>query len=200
MFEYFRGKLVSSTPTKAVIDIGGIGYAIQISLKTFQKLPQIGSEVFLYVAPIIREDEHTLCGFLTIEEKNLFHQLTSVSGVGPKTAVGILGHVDVTDFQLAVLQGNAALLSKIPGIGKKTAERLVMELKDKFQGITRTGLNSNIPLSSGSLVSDAVSALINLGYHPLEAQKRVQKSQESQSKELSLSELITKALRMENFS
>src|SRR5690348_3549428 len=113
MFEYFRGKLVQATPTKAVVDIGGIGYAIQISLKTYQKLPQVGSEVFLYVAPIIREDEHTLCGFLTIEEKNLFHHLTSVSGVGPKTAVGILGNIDVADFQLAVLQGNAALLSKI---------------------------------------------------------------------------------------
>jgi Holliday junction DNA helicase RuvA len=195
MFEYFRGKLVSSTPTKAVIDIGGIGYAIQISLKTFQKLPQIGSEVFLYVAPIIREDEHTLCGFLTIEEKNLFHQLTSVSGVGPKTAVGILGHVDVTDFQLAVLQGNAALLSKIPGIGKKTAERLVMELKDKFQGIARTELNSNISLSNGSIVSDAISALINLGYHPLDAQKRVNKVHESLSGTATLSQLITHSLR-----
>jgi Holliday junction DNA helicase RuvA len=195
MFEYFRGKLVSSTPNKAVIDIGGIGYAIQISLKTFQKLPQIGSEVFLYVAPIIREDEHTLCGFLTIEEKNLFHQLTSVSGVGPKTAVGILGHVDVTDFQLAVLQGNAALLSKIPGIGKKTAERLVMELKDKFQGIARTELSSNISLSNGSVVSDAISALINLGYHPLDAQKRVNKVHESLSGTATLSQLITHSLR-----
>lgn len=195
MFEYFRGKLVSSTPTKAVIDIGGIGYAIQISLKTFQKLPQIGSEVFLYVAPIIREDEHTLCGFLTIEEKNLFHQLTSVSGVGPKTAVGILGHVDVTDFQLAVLQGNAALLSKIPGIGKKTAERLVMELKDKFQGISRTEPSSNISLSNGSIVSDAISALINLGYHPLDAQKRVNKVHESLSGTATLSQLITHSLR-----
>lgn len=197
MFEYFRGKLVQSTPTKAVLDIHGIGYAIQISLKTYQKLPQVGSEVFLYVAPIIREDEHTLCGFLTIEEKNLFHHLTSVSGVGPKTAVGILGNVDVTDFQLAVLQGNSALLSKIPGIGKKTAERLVMELKDKFQGMSKTDLNPNISLTGGSVASDAVSALINLGYHPLDAQKRVKKTQDTHSKELSLSELITSALRSE---
>lgn len=195
MFEYFRGKLTLATPTKAVIDIGGIGYAIHISLKTYQKLPQIGTELFIYVAPVIREDEHILFGFLTIEEKNLFHHLTSVSGVGPKTAVTILGNVDVLDFQLAVMQGNAALLSKIPGIGKKTAERLVMELKDKFQGVSQTTLNSNISLSHGSIASDAVSALINLGYHPLDAQKRVKKTQEAQSKELSLSELITSALR-----
>ncbi len=195
MFEYFRGKLVQSTPTKAVLDIGGIGYAIQISLKTYQRLPQIGTEMLIYVAPVIREDDHTLYGFLTIEEKNLFYHLTSVSGVGPKTAVGILGHVDVADFQLAVLQGNAALLSKVPGIGKKTAERLVMELKDKFQSGMQTTSNSNISLSNGSLASDAISALINLGYHPLEAQKRVKRIQDQDSKELTLSELISSALR-----
>lgn len=195
MFEYFRGKLVYATPTKAVIDVGGVGYAIQISPKTFQKLPQIGEETFLYVAPIIREDDHTLCGFLAIEEKNLFHQLTSVSGIGPKTAVGILGHVDVADFQLAVLQGNVALLSKIPGVGKKTAERLVMELKDKFHGGVASANNSTISLTKGAAASDAVSVLINLGYHPLEAQKKVKKTQDTHNTELSLSELITKSLR-----
>lgn len=196
MFEYFRGKLALATPTKAVVDINGVGYAIQISLKTFQKLPQLESNVMIYVAPVIREDEHTLYGFLTLEEKNLFYQLTSVSGVGPKTAVTILGHVDVTDFQLAVMQGNAALLSKMPGIGKKTAERLVMELKDKFQNTPSPTPNSNISLTNRSAATDAVSALINLGYHPLDAQKRVQKTQEAHKKELSLSELITHSLRV----
>jgi Holliday junction DNA helicase RuvA len=191
MFEYFRGTLIQATPTKAVLDVGGVGYAIQISLKTYQKLPSVGTEVFLYVAPIIRENEHTLCGFFTLDEKNLFHQLTGVSGVGPKTAVSILGHVDVADFQLAVIQGNALLLSKIPGIGKKTAERLVVELKDKFYDAPA----SNISIPKGTAASDAVSALINLGYHPLEAQKKVKKTQEAHSRELSLSELITSALR-----
>lgn len=190
MFEYFRGTLMQATPNRAVLDIGGIGYAIQISPKTYQKLPQINTEVFLYVAPIIREDEHILFGFLTLEEKNLFHQLTSVSGVGPKTAVTILGHVEAADLQLAILQGNTSLLSKIPGIGKKTAERLVMELKDKF-----SNHNSTISLSKGTTAADAVSALIHLGYHPLDAQKRVKKTQEAHNKELSLSELITCALQ-----
>ncbi len=195
MFEYFRGKLTLATPTKAVIDINGIGYAIQISLKTYQKLPQIGTETLIYVAAVIREDDHALYGFLTIEEKTLFHVLTGISGIGPKTAVGILGHVDIADFQLAVLQGNAALLSKIPGIGKKTAERLVMELKDKFQNTAPTSLNSNISLNKGTPTSDAISALINLGYHPLDAQKRVNKVQENLSDKASLSDLITMALR-----
>lgn len=195
MFEFFRGKLVHATPTKAVIDIGGVGYAVQISLKMYQKLPQLNSDIFIYVAPIIREDEHSLYGFLTIEEKNLFYHLTSISGIGPKTAVAILGHVDVADFQLAVLQANTALLSKIPGVGKKTAERLIIELKDKFQGTSRTEALANAPSKGGSTSADAISALINLGYHPLEAQKRVKKVLDTMSEEPSLSDLITTALR-----
>jgi holliday junction DNA helicase RuvA len=195
MFEFFRGKLVQATPTKAIIDIGGVGYAIQISLKTYQRLPQVNTEVFIYAAPVIREDEHILYGFLTIEEKNLFHHLTSVSGVGPKTAVAILGHVDVADFQLAVLQANSALLSKIPGIGKKTAERLIIELKDKFQAISRSDMTSNLSSGENSVTGDAISALINLGYHPLDAQKRVKKILNDHPEEPSLSELITAALR-----
>lgn len=195
MFEFFRGKLVQASPTKAVIDIGGVGYAVQISLRMYQQLPQLNSEVFIYVAPVIREDEHSLYGFLTIEEKNLFHHLTSISGIGPKTAVAILGHVDVADFQLAILQANAALLSKIPGVGKKTAERLIIELKDKFRGITPTEAISTLPSKGGSLTTDAISALINLGYHPLEAQKRIKKILGDLKEEPSLSDLITTALR-----
>ncbi len=196
MFEYFRGTLVKSTPNKAVVDVNGLGYAVQISLKTYQHLPPLGSEMMIYISPVIRENEHLLCGFLTLEEKNLFHQLTSVSGVGPKTAMGILGHVDVNDFEQAILEGNTLLLSKIPGIGKKTAQRLIMELKDKFQSISPSSSN-RMPLNSSqsSAGSDAISALIHLGYHPLEAQKRVKKSQEAHPHELSLSELITHALQ-----
>lgn len=195
MFEFFRGKLVQALPTKAVVEINGIGYAIQISLKTYQALPQLNTDVLIYVAPIIREDEHTLYGFLTIEEKNLFHHIISISGIGPKTAVAILGHVDVTDFQLAVLQSNGALLSKIPGIGKKTAERIIIELRDKFQNVSRIEPNSNISLSSGSMTSDAISALTNLGYHPLEAQKRVKHALSLQKEEPDLSALISTALK-----
>ncbi len=145
------------------------------------------------MAPVIREDGHTLYGFLTVDEKNLFHNLTAISGIGPKTAVAILGHVDVTDFQLAVLQANSPLLSKIPGVGKKTAERLIIELKDKFQNIPRSDTNPSV--KGGSVVADTISALANLGYHPLEVQKTIKKILHEQAKEPSLSELITLALR-----
>jgi Holliday junction DNA helicase RuvA len=191
MFEFIRGKLVQSLPSKAVVDVGGVGYRLIISLKTFQKMPQIGHDVFFYVSPVVREDGHFLFGFLTLEDRDIFELLISVNGVGPKTAIGILGHVDIGDFQMAIIQANTALLSKIPGIGKKTAERLVIELKDKFH----KGAAVNIPQTSSSVASDAISALINLGYHPLDAQKAIKKVLSTHQKEPTLSELITGALR-----
>ena len=193
MFEFIRGKMVQSIPSKAVVDVNGVGYGLVISLKTFQKLPHTGSEVFFYVAPIIREDGHFLYGFLSLEDKKLFEQLISISGVGPKTAIGILGHVDIGDFQMAVLQGNAALLSKIPGIGKKTAERLIIELKDKFTHTS--GSSTSLPVGGNPVVADAISALINLGYHPLDAQKAIKKVLSIHEKTPTLSELISGALR-----
>jgi Holliday junction DNA helicase RuvA len=191
MYEFIRGQLVQSIPSKAVVDVGGVGYGLVISLKTFQKLPNIGTEVFFYVAPVIREDGHYLYGFLSLDDKKLFEQLISINGVGPKTAIGILGHVDIGDFQMAVMQANTALLSKVPGIGKKTAERLIIELKDKFSAISSS---ASLPSVNG-VVADAISALINLGYHPLEAQKAIKKVLSIHEKEPSLSELISGALR-----
>lgn len=194
MYEFIRGKMIQSIPSKAIVDVGGVGYGLVISLKTFQKLPNIGAEVFFYVSHIVREDGHYLYGFLSLDDKKLFEQLISISGVGPKTAIGILGHVDIGDFQIAVVQGNAALLSKLPGIGKKTSERLIIELKDKFSHST-----SSASLPSGvqgnTVSADAISALINLGYHPLEAQKAIKKVLSLHEKEPTLSELISGALR-----
>lgn len=190
MFEFIRGKMVASDFSKAVVDVGGVGYGVVISLKTYQKLPQSGLDVFFYVTPIIREDGHALYGFLVLDEKHLFEKIIAISGIGPKTAMGILGHVDIADFQVAILQCNTALLSKIPGIGKKTAERLVMELKDKFNA-------TSLPKTEGStIMGDAISALINLGYHPLDAQSAIKKILSTHQQEPSLKELISGALRV----
>jgi len=191
MFEFIRGKLVQALPSKVVIDVNGVGYRLIISLKTFQKMPQMGHEAFFYVSPVVREDGHFLFGFLTLEDRDIFELLISVNGVGPKTAIGILGHVDIADFQMAIVQANTALLSKIPGIGKKTAERLVIELKDRFN----KGAAVNLPQAASNVASDAISALINLGYHPLDAQKAIKKVLSVHQKEPTLSELITGALR-----
>lgn len=145
--------------------------------------------MIFHVAYIVREDAHLLFGFLSIEEKELFEQLTLVSGVGPKTGVSLLGHLEINDLKTAILNGNTTILAKVPGVGKKTSERLIVELKDKLGLFTPP---TKIP--TGGNNGDAVSALINLGYHPLSAQKAVNKVLES-SPDLELSSLISQALR-----
>lgn len=189
MYEYIRGKLISTLPNKAVVDVQGVGYAIAIALSTYGRLPKTGQEVTLYVAHIVREDAQLLYGFLTLQERDFFYALTNVSGIGPKTAMTLLGHVEVNDLQMAILAGNNALLSKVPGIGKKTAERLVIELRDKVE----KGPIHPIAGEKG-VVADAISALVNLGYHPAAAQKAVQQAIGEESTP-DLSRLIAQALR-----
>jgi len=191
MFEFLRGALVQSFPNKVILDVHGVGYGIHISLKTFQRLPKIGSELLLHVVSVIREESHSLFGFFTLQENYIFKQLIAINGIGPKVALIILGHVEVEDLQLAILQNNLFFLSKIPGVGKKRAERLVIELKDRLIEPVNKELAS---LNSGVL-RDALSALTNLGYQTLEAQRAIQKAVASEDKEFSLSELISKALK-----
>ena len=195
MFEYICGKLVAVHPHKAVIDVGGIGYAILIALNTYARLPKIGQEIVLYLFSVIREEAHLLYGFLTQGERDLCEKFTLVSGIGPKTALALIGHLEITDLQTAIVQGNVALLSKIPGIGKKTAERIVLELRDKLTKDNLSPLSLLDPGGSKGVISDAVRALVNLGYPPIQAQKAVQKSLGEETKEPELSRLITLALR-----
>ena len=196
MYEFIRGKLASSSPLRAIVDVNGIGYSISVGLSTYSKLPQIGEEVLFYTSFIVREDSHTLYGFLTIAEREFFEKLNHISGIGPKTAIALLGHLDLVDLQMAILHGNVALISKSPGIGKKTAERLVVEMRDKIKQ------DKTVPggfLESGQkrgVVGDAISALVNLGYHPIEAQKAVKKISDDLPKDPDLGRLITAALKI----
>lgn len=195
MFEYIRGKLVAGYPNKAVVDVGGVGYAILIGLNIYARLPQINQEVFFYVSPVIREDVHLLYGFLTEGERDLFNKITLISGIGPKTANALIGHMEIADLQMAIMHGNTSLLSKVPGIGKKTAERLVVEMRDKIKNEKGHPLSATSGLGSTSIISDAISALVNLGYHPVQAQKAVKKALGEDQKESDLGKLITLALR-----
>lgn len=196
MFEYIRGKLMAALPTKAIVDVGGAGYAILIALNTYSRLPQLGQEALFYVAPIIREDAHLLYGFLTQTERDLFEKLNLVSGIGPKTAVALIGHMEITDLQMAILQGNTLLLSKVPGIGKKTAEILIVEMRDKIKNDKTLSISSLDVQNSKGAITDAISALVNLGYHPIQAQKAVKKVVNSEEKEPELGRLITLALKV----
>jgi Holliday junction DNA helicase RuvA len=193
MFEYIKGNLIQATPSTVTIDIHGIGYRLAIPFNHFAKLPQQGSLLTLFVSTVIREDSHKLFGFLTQRERNLFEQLIGISGIGPKTALALLGHMELHELQTAISLGNSALVCKIPGIGKKTAERLIVEMRDKI-GDTE----SNVTLIGGKesrVVSDALSALINLGYNASQAQKAIQAALQKSEADPQLASLITAALR-----
>ncbi|MBS0615372.1 MAG: Holliday junction branch migration protein RuvA [Verrucomicrobia bacterium] len=192
MFEYIRGKLALASPNKAVIDVHGVGYSILIGLSSFGRLPQLGQEVQFFISPVIREDAHLLFGFLTTEERDLFEKLNQVNGIGPKIAMAFLGHLSIEALQEAIQQGNSSLLSKVPGIGKKTAERVIIDLRDKVQGVKAP--TKTVAPGQG-VATDAIGALLNLGYPLPKAQQAIQKIM-SESKDLDLGRLIAAALRV----
>ena len=176
MIAYLQGRLAHALPTQVVVDVGGVGYEAFIPLSSFDKLPQPGSEVKLLTHLSIRDDAHILYGFMTDGERDLFRLLIRhVSGIGPKIALNVLSGTTTTSLRSAVANGDVKALSRISGVGKKTAERIVVELKDKLgDGITWKGDGTAPELSADEQkVVDAVSALIALGSKPKEAQEAV---------------------------
>ncbi len=196
MYEFIRGTLIASSPNRAVVEAGGMGYAIEIPLSTFSALPAAGESILLYLSFLVREDEQRLFGFLSQEERNLFETIRTVSGIGPKTALSLIGHLPRAELERAILQGSTSNLTRVPGIGKKIAERLIVELKDKLGKPGQVGsFSSTTPQQASDLPSDAISALINLGYPPLAASEAVRKAAEEGGTSLSLPLLITRSLR-----
>jgi len=167
MIALVRGTLAYKSIDHVIIDVGGVGYRLSIPLSTFYSLPETG-EVTLFTHTHVREDALLLYGFLSIEEKELFIILIGISGVGPKLAVNILSHIPTGDLKRAIAAGDIKRLSGLPGIGKKTAERLVLELKDKVGPIDQLPASSDATsvagLTAGALINDVISALVNLGY------------------------------------
>jgi Holliday junction DNA helicase RuvA len=196
MFEYIRGKLVAASPLHAIVDVNGVGYKLLIPASHFAKLPLIGAEVTLYTAYIIRELSHTLCGFLSLREREFFELLNTVSGIGPKTALGLIGNLPAEQLQSAIQSANITTLCKVPGVGKKTAERLVVDLRDKLSSFfhAKTDLLPGLPALP--VTGDAMSALVNLGYNQAVAQKAVEKALKETGEEPNLALLITTALRV----
>jgi Holliday junction DNA helicase RuvA len=190
MYAYIRGVLTRATPDAVVVEAGGVGYRIGIPLSAFSRLPQVGLELKLFVAHVVREDAELLYGFLEERGRDFFEQLTAISGVGPKMALALIGHLEPRDLQRALSQENISLICKVPGIGKKTAERLVIELRDKMQLI-----QEEAPSYVSSAEKDALSALLRLGYPEPRAEKAVQTVVKEAKSELSLAQLITLALR-----
>lgn len=174
MIASLRGILAHNTMERLIIDVGGVGYDISFCQSGLAKLPEIGEEVFLHVYTKVREDAIELYGFAELTEKEMFVVLLSVSGVGPKVALGILSMFSPAQLARAVMTEELHTLTKLPGIGKKTAERLCLELKDKVNRFVSQGdqpVRSPEPLANDQLSQDVVSALVNLGYPPAQAKE-----------------------------
>jgi Holliday junction DNA helicase RuvA len=169
MIAHLRGKLLSKHPNQIVLETAGVGYELNISVPTFSGLPAISSEVALHVHTHVREDLIALYGFLRPEEKQLFEKLITVSGIGPKLAITILSGMAADELAAAIRSNDLMRLTKIPGIGKKTAERMVLELRDKLPPVT--GASAPTMPAMNATEEDVLSALLNLGYQRAAAEK-----------------------------
>jgi Holliday junction DNA helicase RuvA len=175
MIDYVSGKLASKKPTETVIDVGGIGYKLLIPTSTFEKLPSTGSEVALLTHHYVREDAITLFGFATDEERSVFNMMLAVSGVGPKLALAALSALRPSEIRDRVLEGDSAMLTRIPGVGRKTAERLIIELRDRFEKTSWGEHTSGVghATTASSFRMDAMAALEALGLSRSAAEKAV---------------------------
>lgn len=192
MYAYLEGKFTYKSPALVYVDINGVGYEVNVSLHTFSAIQSLDSGK-LYTYFQVKEDGHTLFGFFDREEKDIFVLLISVSGVGAATARMMLSSLKPEEIRAAILQGNVRLLESVKGIGKKTAERLVLELKDKF-GKAGTGTDTGFATSLG-MEYDAVNALVALGINKAQAEQAVKKTIRFQPENTKLEDIIKQALK-----
>jgi Holliday junction DNA helicase RuvA len=195
MIAFLRGRLAEKQPNRIIIDVAGVGYDVAVPLSTYYKLGEPGSDIALHVHTHVREDILALYGFSTTLEQQIFERLIGISGIGPKLALSVLSGIDVADLVRAVQFGDVARLTAIPGIGKKTAERIGLELKDKLPKAIAGDMALEIDAGQpgGGLRRDLLSALLNLGYHRPLAEKAVDaalKRTESPSFEVALKQTL----------
>ncbi len=198
MITFLHGKLVEALPTQVTIDVNGVGYAVLIPLSSFNKLPAPGNALHLLTHLAVREDAHVLYGFVTAAEREMFRLLiNTVSGIGPKIALNVLSGMNVTAFRGAVAAGDVRSLSQISGIGKKTAERIVVELRDKIgaAGAWEAGSAEHTLSAADQKVNDAVLALMALGFKQVEAGEAVRGAQAVLGPAAALEDLVRAALK-----
>lgn len=178
MIAHLRGTILEKHPNQVIVDVGGVGYDVSIPISTFSRLPDRGAEVRLRIHTHVREDALVLFGFLTVEEKTLFEKLLTVGGIGPKLAATVLSGLPVDDLVTCIRSGEVSRLVRIPGVGKKTAERIVLELRDKLDGAGAVA--AAVPPAPAPILTvleeDVLSALINLGCQRAAAESAVRKA------------------------
>lgn len=197
MYQYLQGTLAEKNPVAVVVDVNGVGFLLQISLSTFSALPALGDRVRLWTHFVVREDAQMLCGFFTEEERELFRMLISVSGIGPKSAMTVLSGVPVEELKRAIAQGSLHVLTAIPGIGKKTAERLVVELREKLVAEKYPARLSTLAVGDqGRVMEDSLQALVALGYKKNDAKSAIEKTlKDKTAVDLSVEDLIRLSLK-----
>jgi Holliday junction DNA helicase RuvA len=198
MITFLHGKLVEALPTQVVVEVNGVGYAVLIPLSSYDKLPQPGQELKLLTHLVVREDAHTLYGFMSAAERELFRLLiNNVSGIGPKIALNVLSGISVVSFRGAVANQDVKILSQISGVGKKSAERIVVELKDKIgvAGAWEALIAQRALSPEDQKVNDAVLALMALGFKQVEAHDTVRRAQAALGLETTVEELVRASLK-----
>jgi Holliday junction DNA helicase RuvA len=208
MIARIDGTLIVKTPETVVIDVGGVGYELSIPLSTYYTLPDIGEQTVLNVSTFMREDAIQLYGFATADEKTFFTMLLTISGVGPKLARGILSGAEVSMLVSAIASNDIAALTRLPGVGKKTAERITLELKDKVTELSAAASHGSMPPGEGviggvegGISSDVVSALKNLGYKDSSAEDAVREilsetDEDGSALELAFDDMLRRALKL----
>jgi Holliday junction DNA helicase RuvA len=195
MIGFLRGRLAAKHPPQLLVDVGGVGYEVEAPMSTFYGLPAIGAEVGLHTHLVVREDAHVLFGFGTERERGLFRELIKVSGVGPRIGLAILSGLSVDQFHRCIEAEDVATLVRVPGIGRKTAERLLIEMRDRLKGLAGPvggGAPGAAVGPSASPQAEAFSALVALGYKPAEVTRLLQKIDPSVT---TTEEMIRHALR-----
>ena len=197
MIAHIQGGLHFKSPEYLIIDVDGIGYEVQVSLTTFYDLPDVGSTVALHIHTHVREDALQLYGFKSREEKLLFVRLMSVAGIGPRLAVNILSGITPVELVETLLQGDLARLISIPGVGRKTAERIMVELRDKIPTLVMSQDVALLPQQTATeaMIEDALSALVNLGYKKGVAKRAIDEAKQRLQGEANLEVLLKESLR-----
>jgi Holliday junction DNA helicase RuvA len=195
MISRLTGILAAKRAPQILIDCHGVGYEADVSMTTYYKLPEVGEQVSIWTHLLVKEDSHSLIGFNDERERKLFRQLIRINGVGPKMALTILSGIDELQFGLCVANNDVAMLTRLPGVGTKTAERLIIEMRDKID-VVAGDIPAQQPAAGGqSIVSEAIEALQALGYKPLDAEKMIGRAQQQTETAASASQLIRQALQ-----
>ena len=195
MISRLTGILAAKRAPQILIDCHGVGYEADVSMTTFYLLPEVGQQVAVWTHLLVKDDSHSLVGFIAEAERRLFRQLIKINGVGPKMALAILSGIDERQFALCIANSDVAMLTRLPGVGKKTAERLIIEMRDKIDDLVLDA--PGVPLAAGGhgAVSEAVEALQALGYKPADAEKMISRAQQQGDAQSTASQLIKAALQ-----